>query len=46
MMPDNTYEVFQRTFLGFADALAKHPAVYEAMVNGYMAEQVVGGSED
>jgi RecA/RadA recombinase len=47
MFPDGkTYEHFQGTFLPFADLLVKHPAVYEAMVAGYMAEQVVGGVED
>lgn len=48
MYPDGkTYDSFQGTFLPFAELLAKHPAVYEAMASGYMAEQVVaGGGED
>ncbi len=46
MFPDGTYEAFQRTFLGFAELLEKHPAVYAQMVEAYGTEQVLGGNED
>ena len=47
IQPDGTYDAFQRTFLGFADALGARPDTYARMVKDYMAEEVSGfGGDD
>ena len=36
MLPDGTHQAFQKTFMGFGEVLAEHPAVYEKMADQYM----------
>lgn len=35
-LPDGTHQTFQRSYIGFADLLARHPEIYQAMATSYM----------
>jgi protein RecA len=45
ILPHGGYEVFQRSFLGFAEVLVAKPEVYAQMAAQYMAEDIATGIE-